>query len=165
MSPISLVSTTSRKVMTLTILIKEFCRLGVQIMEFSQFFSILKELVLKFMKVFTQQPPEFHSLLSQILCNSPKDTELDTLPLIPLRDGRWVRQVDGQCHFGTDDARLLQKLSEGVDDLRIVDATASRDPIRRKLFTRLGVKDLNNTEACRLITVPLCPFSLPNSNA
>jgi hypothetical protein len=165
MSPISLVNTTSRKVMTLTILIKEFCRLGIQITEFSQFFSILKELVLKFMKVFTQQPPEFHPLLSQILCNSPKDTELDTLPLIPLRDGRWIRQVDGQCHFGTDDARLLQKLSEGVDDLRIADATVSRDPIRRKLFTRLGVKDLNNTEACRLIIVRLCPFSLLNSNA
>lgn len=128
-------------------------------MELSQFFSILKELVLKFMKVFTQQLPEFHSLLSQILCNSPKDTELDTLPLIPLRDGCWVRQVDGQCHFGTDNARLLQKLSEGVDDLRIVDATASRDPIRRTIFTRLGVKDLNKAEACRLITVRLCPFS------
>lgn len=66
--------------------------LGVQIIQFSQFFSILKGLMLKFMKVFTQPLPEFHSLLSQMLCNSPKDIELDTLPSIPLRDGLWVRQ-------------------------------------------------------------------------
>lgn len=125
--------------------------LGVQIMDFLQFFGILQEFMLKCMPAFVQQPPEFHSLISQILCDSPSETALDMLALIPLRDRRWIRQVDGQCYFETDDARVLQKIPEGLDDLRIVDMAASRDPLRRKLFSRLGVKDLTKTEVCRLI--------------
>jgi hypothetical protein len=138
--------------------------LGVQIMDFPKFFSILKEFMSKSMASFVQQPSEFHSVLSKILCDSPSDTELNTLALIPLRDGRWVRQIDGQCYFATDNAKILRELPEGIDDLWIVDAVALRDPIRCKLFARLGVKDLSKAEVCDLITARHEQDSAPATN-
>jgi hypothetical protein len=138
--------------------------LGVQIMDFSQFFTILKEFMSKYLSTFVQQPPDFHSLISKIICDSPGETELDMLALIPLQDGRWICQNEGQCYYESDDARILQKLPEGIDDLRIVDSAASRDPNRRKLFARLGVKDLNKAEVCRLIIARHEQGSAPITN-
>ena len=63
------------------------------------------------------------------------------LPLIPLRNGKWVSSRLGVSYF--PNIKSVSTIPEGID-MNIVDPEAAADPDRRKLFVRMGVKDLED---------------------
>ena len=127
--------------------------LGVEIMNFSRFLEMLRAYVLENIEDYHKRPGSWHSRLAQVLVSMVEsDNQVQSIPLIPLSDGKWVAKVDGQCYFATNDSKVLSKLPEGIEDLRIVDESASEDIMRRKLLTKLGVKSLDRAEVCRLLS-------------
>jgi hypothetical protein len=126
-------------------------KLGVEIMKFAHFINILKIYLANHTEDFRSQSTEWHSLIAKILCEHASDTDLQSLAVIPLNTGRWVSKLDGQAHFETREATTAGTIPEGVPELLIVDQDISMEPKRRKLLERLGVKNLNQAEVCRLI--------------
>jgi hypothetical protein len=126
--------------------------MGVEIMVFAHFISILKSYMSDHTERFRNQDSDWHSLVAKILCEQASDTDLQPLALIPLQTGAWISKIDGQAHFETTEAIAIGKIPEGVPQLLVVDQTVSQQPMRRKLLERLGVKSLNHAEVCRMIT-------------
>ena len=125
--------------------------MGVEIMTFPHFIDILKTYMIDRTDDFKNQSPVWHSLLSSILCDQASNTDLQSLAIIPLQNGCWISKIEGQAHFETTEAIAAGKIPEGVPELLIVDQTVSEAPQRRRLLERLGVRNLNQTEVCRLI--------------
>ncbi len=125
--------------------------LGVEIMGFANFIDILRTYMTAHTQAFRSQSTDWHSLIANILCTQASDTDLQSLTIIPLQTGRWISKVDGQAHFETPEAIAAGNVPEGVPELLIVDHAVSEQPQRRKLLERLGVKNLNQAEVCRLI--------------
>jgi hypothetical protein len=126
--------------------------MGVVELTFANFLTILKSYMADRSEEFRNQNATWHSLVSKILCDYASDTELQSLALISLQDGRWISKVEGQAHFETTESRAAGKIPEGVSELLIVDRMVSQERQRRRLLERLGVKNLNQAEVCRLIT-------------
>lgn len=126
--------------------------MGVEIMTFSHCVNILKAYMTDQTEEFRKQSTNWHSLIAKILFEHASDTELQSLALIPLQTGRWISRVEGQAHFETRETIAAGKIPEGVPELLIVDQAASEHPQRRRLLEKLGVKNLNQAEVCRLIT-------------
>ena len=126
--------------------------MGVEIMKFADFIGILKTYMTDHTQAFRNQSADWHSLIAKILCAQASDTDLQSLAIIPLQTGRWISKIDGQAHFETPEAIVAGKVPEGVPELLIVDHAVSEQPQRRKLLEKLGVKNLNQAEVCRLIT-------------
>jgi hypothetical protein len=125
--------------------------MGVEIMSFHQFINILKTYMAGDTDDFRNQSGEWHSLIAKILYEQASETDLQSLAVIPLQTGRWISRIEGQAHFETREAIPAGKIPEGVPELLIVDQAVSQEPQRRKLLEKLGVKDLNQAEVCRLI--------------
>lgn len=127
--------------------------LGVDIMDFNSFLQILTSFIANDFETYKAKPLSWHSTLAQILLDHASPVDLKALPLIQLMDGRWLKAIDGKCHFETTDAKAgLEKLPEGIQDLRIVHHQVGEDAVRRKLLeTKLGVKNLDRIEVCRLL--------------
>jgi hypothetical protein len=126
--------------------------MGVEIMSFAHFIIILKTYMTDHTEAFRSQSADWHSSIATILCEQASNTDLQSLAVIPLQTGGWISKVEGQAHFETPEATTAGKIPEGIPELLIVDQTASEQPQRRKLLDRLGVKNLNQAEVCRLIT-------------
>jgi hypothetical protein len=126
--------------------------MGVEIMSFAQFIVIFKTYMTDHGEAFRSQSADWHSLIATILCEQASNTELQSLAVIPLQTGRWISKIDGQAHFESPEATAAGKIPEGIPELLIVDQAVSEQPQRRKLLDRLGVKNLNQAEVCRLIT-------------
>jgi hypothetical protein len=125
--------------------------IGAEVLSFSQFFEILKMYMTGQVTHFRGQNSEWHSLLAKILCERASDVQLQSLVLVPLRTGRWISKVEGQAHFETSETEVAGEIPEGVAELLVVEKTVSDAPQRRRLLERLGVKNLNRAEVCRLI--------------
>ncbi|KAL2757677.1 hypothetical protein ACRALDRAFT_1079807 [Sodiomyces alcalophilus JCM 7366] len=115
--------------------------------------------------VLQHKSPEWHVDLSRALhsivtstvqkCQKTKQEWSQThvaqrlldLPIIPLRDGNWVRNFeDGQYIYYPETGSGVGKVPEGID-MRIVDHEAAADPDRRRLFDHLGVATMVDTAA------------------
>jgi hypothetical protein len=125
--------------------------MGVEIMTFGHFIDILRSYMSDRTDDFRNQIAVWHSLISNILCDQASNTDLQSLAIIPLQTGRWISRVEGQAHFQTAESIATGKIPEGVPELLIVDQTVSEEPQRRRLLERLGVRNLNQAEVCRLI--------------
>jgi len=125
--------------------------MGVEIMSFAHFINVLKTYTADHSEDFRNQSSERHSLIAKILNERASDTDLQSLPIIPLQTGRWISKIDGQAHFETPEAVAVEQVPDGVPELLIVDQVVSEEPQRRRLLERLGVKNLNQAEVCRLI--------------
>lgn len=65
------------------------------------------------------------------------------LPLIPLRNGKWVGSYPGgDCNYFPN-SKSVSTIPEGIE-LNIVDPEAAADADRRKLFVRMGVQNLED---------------------
>jgi len=126
--------------------------MGVEIMSFAHFIVILKTYMTDHREAFRNQSADWHWLIATILCEQASNTDLQSLAVIPLQTGRWISKIDGQAHFESPEATVAGKIPEGIPELLIVDQAVSEQPQRRKLLDRLGVKNLNQAEVCRLIT-------------
>lgn len=101
---------------------------------------------------FQNKSHEWHARLASALVKLSTDTELMTLiqdlVIIPLSDGTWTSCRKKTIFFAKNDASLT--IPGGIQ-VFTVDAASEADPIRRTLFTSLGVKTWQLSEICQLI--------------
>jgi hypothetical protein len=95
---------------------------------------------------------DWHSALAKLLCSwfdsgLPEAKRLKTLPLIPLRDGRWISAASGPAYFPiTKGAVIPESL-----DIRVIQSTAISSIARKGLFKHLGVSEADVTTVRALI--------------
>lgn len=77
------------------------------------------------------------------------DRQLDVqaMPLIPLKNGKWTTVKDGKVHYSDTNGILIP---EDLG-LRLLDSTAARNPDRKNLFDNLGVTFASSTDIRNLI--------------
>ena len=128
-------------------------QLGVQMIDAEHFLRMLRHYISTDFESYTAQEDAWHSTLAGILQQALTTAQLRSLKIIPLSSGEWVSANEHLCHFETADSKAgLSKLPVGIEDLKIVAAEATNDFARRKLLQdRLGVKDLDRVEVCRLL--------------
>ncbi|PMD48990.1 hypothetical protein L207DRAFT_505973 [Hyaloscypha variabilis F] len=147
-------------------ILPELQKMGVKVLSFSDFISELRSLVTRrgfsFLK---EQPGRWHSQVAGLFLNSHvRASQLEGIPLIPLRDGRWVTSSERHIFLEEDTDRAA--VPDGLD-INLVDAEACRDPIRKTFFGWLGIKDCDQAEVCKLIMQrynPFHPLSLRQSS-
>jgi hypothetical protein len=100
--------------------------------------------------VFFQRPPQWHVNLAKKILTLDVFTysAIYTIPLIPLRGGRWVSGMEQNVFFSDNVGEL--NIPEGLP-LKVVDRTAEASFHRRDLFMRLGVETCQAKTICRLI--------------
>ncbi|RYP11238.1 hypothetical protein DL764_000194 [Monosporascus ibericus] len=81
-------------------------------------------------------------------CDTLLKERLKKFPIIPLRDGSWVNAEERHVYLVSKNGD--DHVPTGVD-ISIVDQDASRDPIRRKSFEFLGIKEYSPRQVCNLI--------------
>ncbi|RYP69608.1 hypothetical protein DL770_008214 [Monosporascus sp. CRB-9-2] len=96
-----------------------------------------------------EQSTQWHRKVSSLLCDWTLSKEkLRKFPIIPLRDGSWVNAEEKHLYLAAKDGD--EHVPTGVD-ISIVDQDASRDPVRRKFFEFLGIKEYSPRQVCDLI--------------
>lgn len=124
--------------------------LGVRIMDQQSFFDEIKKIAGRdTSSFFKTKTKEWHTSFARTLftMNSHRSREL---AVIPLRGGKWVSMdsVTGYLHFPDSDS--VSRIPEGIE-IQIVDAGASADPDRRRLFAQLGVTTLTDARIRQVI--------------
>ncbi|KAH7205910.1 hypothetical protein DER44DRAFT_809824 [Fusarium oxysporum] len=95
------------------------------------------------------RPIKWHQKVSSIFCGRRELREkLRNLPIVPLRDGSWVRARQ-DCVFFTS-TQNEEHVPTGIE-LFLVDRSVSKDPERRKFLSFLGIKEYSPTQVCELI--------------
>ena len=95
---------------------------------------------------FAKKPASWHAELARIAMTAVNQAELSGIKLIPLRSGEWASPAEGPVYFDNEISPLPNVLG-----IRTVDSKATSHPVRRQFFTWLGVGQLAQQEACRLI--------------
>lgn len=129
---------------------------GLEIMDFGLFFRILqKDLEGPASWVQSMSMSEHnHSRIATILSRLAETTNypLETLALLPLRSGSWVRANSGPVVFPTIDGISIPP---GID-LRVIDTTAAANEDRRSLFVQLGVTYASVPQVRNLVLRKCC---------
>ncbi|SCV58621.1 uncharacterized protein FFB14_15750 [Fusarium fujikuroi] len=95
------------------------------------------------------RPVKWHQKVSSIFCGRRELRErLRNLPIVPLRDGSWVRARQ-DCVFFTS-TQNEEHVPNGIE-LFLVDGSVSKDPERRKFLSFLGIEEYSPTQVCELI--------------
>ncbi|KXX82784.1 Chaperone protein HtpG [Madurella mycetomatis] len=96
-----------------------------------------------------KQPPEWHRMVSSLFYNASYLKEkLKRLLIIPLRNGQWVSAQEEHLYLPSRDRNEL--VPTGVT-ISIVDYDVSQDPIRRRFFEFLEIKEYSPRQVCSLI--------------
>ena len=116
--------------------------LGVKIMDNEMFI----ERLVRRAPWFSQLSREWHEDLASVLCRSKALLKAaDSIPLIPLRNGRWISPSSPKpIYFPTTDDLGIPK----DVNFQIVDRQAQRDPNRKSLFQLLGMKHCDQGDVC-----------------
>jgi len=90
---------------------------------------------------FQNKTKEWHASFARALVAMNMSPGSSKLPIIPLRNGKWVdsRLGGGLNYF--PNSKSASAIPEGIK-MNIVDPEAAADPDRRKLFVHMGVRDL-----------------------
>ncbi|KLU86253.1 hypothetical protein MAPG_05269 [Magnaporthiopsis poae ATCC 64411] len=131
--------------------------LGVRTLSVADFLDDLSRFISIYPHQFHAMPNKWHSRLSTILDRLTAEHEetITWLRFVPLRDGTFVALRDGPLLFplmpgpGQQQQECLQvpdKIGHSV-----VHADAAEDQARRKLLLKLGVRDSDAEQVCRLI--------------
>ncbi|KAM0085838.1 hypothetical protein ACKRZS_001820 [Fusarium odoratissimum] len=95
------------------------------------------------------RPIKWHQKVSSIFCGRRELREkLRNLPIVPLRDGSWVRARQ-DCVFFTS-TQNEENVPTGIE-LFLVDRSVSKDPERRRFLSFLGIQEYSPTQVCELI--------------
>lgn len=96
------------------------------------------------------QPTEWHQKFSSVFCGSPVmiREKLRESPIVPLRDGSWVKATTDGVYFAPMDE--AEYVPTGVD-LSIVDRHVSENPERRNFLEFLGIREYRPGQVCELI--------------
>ncbi|KAK6432213.1 hypothetical protein LTR95_011620 [Oleoguttula sp. CCFEE 5521] len=89
----------------------------------------------------------WHSKLAAGIAMS-EPSAFATARIIPLRSGEWVSANDGSVFLPSEEDGL--DIPDGIE-VRLVSRTACADPARRRMFTMLGAKPLNQSQICQQI--------------
>jgi hypothetical protein len=126
--------------------------IGVTKLSPREFLEDLNSAIAQDPTAFRTRSPTWHSQLGETLIKLATEPELESLILdmclIPLHDDNWA-SARGQSMFFSKDENSLE-IPSGIEVL-ILDPTAESDPVRRKLFTSLGVKAWEASEICSLV--------------
>lgn len=117
-------------------------KLGVDHMHVELFYkemtAILEPSPAKFLSA---KPNEWHSSLARALVTMTRPPDVEELPVLPLRDGRWVSS-GSQVYFPGGLSHT--SVPEGIK-IDVVDAEAAADRDRRALFVKFGVQYLTDS--------------------
>ena len=132
-------------------------RLGVTEMSPDDFLTALETMIAAAPAKYRAKPVRWHAILalqlSSVLAeNSRFLNRIETLPLIPLRDGRWVSGRDRIAVFASNAAENSVPMPEGID-IGEVTYPAIIDPDRKLLFSTLGVSELSADAICDRLVV------------
>ncbi|KAF5530972.1 hypothetical protein FMEXI_13212 [Fusarium mexicanum] len=95
------------------------------------------------------QSIEWHQKISSIFCNQQKLREkLRDLPIVPLRDGSWVRACQDRVFFTS--THTQEHVPTGIE-LSLVDNSVSQDSERRRFLRFLGIREYSPVQVCELI--------------
>jgi hypothetical protein len=95
------------------------------------------------------RPIKWHQKVSSIFRGRRELREkLRNLPIVPLRDGSWVKARQ-DCVFFTS-TQNEEHVPTGIE-LFLVDRSVSKDPERRRFLSFLGIQEYSPTQVCELI--------------
>jgi hypothetical protein len=131
-------------------------RIGVKNMGINDLVRELRELVAKNgISYLETRSRRWHAKMAELLRHQVNRSWIADIPLIPLRDGRWVPFVDGHIFLEED---TLNSTIPGGLDIRLVQAEACQDPSRKAFFQWLGIKNCDRAEVCRMILERYSPL-------
>ena len=125
-------------------------KMGIKEMQFRQFYQELRDVTKEHGESFLKsQSREWHSKVADLIFQNRDKIRLHTfdIPLVPLRDGRWVKPSQSLFFEGKATDAVVP---EGLN-ICLVDDEASQDMNRMALFQWLGVRDCDQSEVCRMI--------------
>lgn len=132
-------------------LLESIKALGVKEMTDQDFVGHLGAMIRNDIRVLqTKRKTGWNSALSRALMLVSKEvqTQWSALPIIPLRDGRWVSATQGNIFFPANDDSVA--IPDGID-IMVVDQDAASDGRQRTLFLSLGVRNFTTNEISKVI--------------
>lgn len=134
----------------------ELKKMGVKEMGFSQFYQELRDLIKKLGDSFLKsQPKLWHSKVAQLFRRYGSKSQATNIPLIPVRDGRWVKP--SQSHLFLEGDTSDAEVPGGLV-ICLVDNEACQDANRMAFFQWVGIKKCDQAEVCRMIMQLYNPF-------
>jgi hypothetical protein len=91
---------------------------------------------------------EWHSKVAELLVSIARPWDISTLPLVPLRDGRWVCSSENHLFLSTGSSNLA--IPNGID-ICLVDTEACRDENRKTFCKWLGIGRCSRVKVCEMI--------------
>jgi hypothetical protein len=124
--------------------------LGVKRLSAEDFLHDLSNFITAWPNDFHHMPIEWHSQLSKILdsLTSKHEQLIYSLPIIPLRDGKWVPPSTQNLLFPLKANGLL--IPDNLDT-SVVHDSAANNYFRKTLLRKFLVQDAKETEICRII--------------
>ncbi|GAB1311860.1 hypothetical protein MFIFM68171_02070 [Madurella fahalii] len=97
-----------------------------------------------------EKPDKWHSRVAKIFYQEGEliKQKLKRLPIIPLRNGSWVKATETHLYLPSPNKNEL--VPSGVN-ISIVAEDAVRDASRKKLYEYLDIKEYNPRQVCKLI--------------
>jgi hypothetical protein len=145
-------------------ILPELKQMGVKVMSFLDFYTELRALIdrrgISFLK---EKSNQWHSKVADLFHRKGYVWQLKDIPLIPLRNGRWV--TTSQSHVFLEEDTSRAAVPSGLD-INLVDAEACQDANRKAFFGWLGIKECDQAAVCQLIMQrynPFRPLSLRHS--
>jgi hypothetical protein len=124
-------------------------RMGVKNMTINHLVRELRRVVAKNgISYLETQSRRWHADIAELLRHQADSSWIADIPLIPLRDGRWVAHIDGHIFLEEDTSN--ETIPGGLD-IRLVQPEACQDPSRKAFFQWLGIRKCDRAEVCRMI--------------
>lgn len=97
-----------------------------------------------------EQSNEWHCKVSRVFYGKGETVleRLRKLPIIPLRDGSWVKATESHLYLPSQNKN--EHVPRGVN-ISIVGQDASQDQSRREFYKYLGIQEYNPRQVCKLI--------------
>jgi hypothetical protein len=138
-------------------ILEELKQMGVKVMKFERFYQEFQEKIIsKEGRLYLDKKSKrWHSEIARLFVRHGNTSLVANLPLIPLRDGKWV--TPSQKHLFLEENTSGAVIPDGID-ICLVGAEACEDSKRKAFFEWLGIKKCDQGEACRMIMECYIPF-------
>jgi hypothetical protein len=130
-------------------ILPELKQMGVKVMSFLDFYTELRAIIarrgISFLK---EKSNQWHSKVADLFLRKGRVSQLEDIPLIPLRNGQWVTTYQRHVFLEEDTSRAAVP---GGLDINLVDADACQDANRKAFFWWLGIMECDQAAVCQLI--------------
>ncbi|KAG4432653.1 hypothetical protein IFR05_011856 [Cadophora sp. M221] len=139
-----------------TNILPELKKMHVKEMDFSQFCQELRDVIKNVGRSFlTSQSDDWHSKIAILFCAYGNKHRSTDIPLIPVRDGRWVKP--SHSHLFLEGEIGNAEVPAGLD-ICLVDRKACQNPFRLDFFRWAGIKRCDQAKVCQMIVESYSPF-------